>query len=594
MQNEENNITTNESPKKHRLRKGILRSLLGVFIFLTIIFLTLQLTVVQTYLANQFANYLSEKTNTEIKLDRLSINGLLSVDLFGLNVIDQEDSLMVNSKQISLDIRLLDLLDDKLTITNIFIDSTYFALREDHRDTVLNLMKIIDYFETSDTSTSQSDIQIIVDRLNIQNAHYVMYLWSATSFDDGGMNYTDLDVKNVNLIINDFHVSGDSLIGNLEHLSALEKCGFELDEFAGDVIVSPREIIIDYFKLRTPKSWAYANFEMHYNEWPDWLEFIDQVRFKTQFDSASIFLDDIKYFAPVMEGMHDSIRFSGLVRGPISNMKLRKGRVFIGKGTHYIGDINLQGLPDIDQSFMLIKAKSIRTNYHDLSNFVLPDNQRLSIPEIVKKLGNINISGRFTGFYNDFVSNARYRTALGQFTTDILLQPHNEKDGVLEYHGRLTTKNFHLGSLLNIKNYGGVSMTAAIDGIGLDKNAEATYNIDIASIFVSKYEYNDVTLKGDIQNQRITAYLESKDGKFNLNVDGYYDYKDTLPAYKAHINVKNARVARLFLLDEDTIGHLSGIIDIDMEGNNLDNVSGLLSIDSLEYLYKDKTFRSDH
>jgi len=594
MQNEESNIETTESPKKHRLRKIILRTILGFFIFFTLLFITLQLTVVQTYLANKFAHYLSEKTNTEIKIDRLSIYGFLKVDLYGLYATDQEDSVMVDSKQISLNIRLLNLFDDRLTVSNIFIDSTYFALREDHRDTVLNLMKIIDYFESSDTSTSASNIKIDVKRLEIRNAHYAMDLWSTTSFDDGGMDYTNLDVKNVNLIINDFHIKGDSLIGNMQHLSALEKCGFELDEFSGDVIVSPREIIIDKFKLRTPNSWAYAEYEMHYSQWPDWLEFIDQVKFKTRIDSASLYLDDIKYFATSMEGMNDSIRFSGTVRGPISNMKLRKGKVYFRKGTHYIGDINLQGLPDIEQSFILVKAKSIRTNYHDLSNFYLPGKERLPIPELIKELGTISITGRFTGFYNDFVSNARFKTSLGDLTSDLLIKPHNEKNGIIEYHGRLTTKNFHLGSILNLENYGGLTMEAVIDGVGTDENAAATYDINIKSIFVSKYKYEDVVLKGDIKNQRITANLLSRDGNFKLNAEGYVDYHDTLPSYKVHMNVQNAKVARFFQLDRDTLGHLSGIIDIDMEGNNLDNLSGSLSIDSLKYNYNNKVYSNDH
>ncbi|MCK5857518.1 MAG: translocation/assembly module TamB domain-containing protein [Bacteroidales bacterium] len=593
MQADVNNKEIAISPKKRRVWKIIRRSLLGITIAFALLFITLQLTVVQTYLANKFATYLSEKTNTEISISRLSIYGLLKVDLFDLYVVDQEDSVMVDSKQISIDIMLTELFNDELVVSNIYIDSTYFALREDHRDTALNLMKIIDYFESSDTSSSSSNLKIKVNRLEVSNAQYVMDLWSTTSFDDGGMDYTNLDVKNANIIINNFHINGDSLIGNIEHLSAVEKCGFHLEEFSGIVSVSPRAILIEDFKLKTPNSWAFANYEMHYSHWPDWLEFIDQVRFRTHIDSAKLFLEDIQYFATTMKGMQDTILISGDVRGPISNMKLRKGKVYYGKNTHFIGDINLEGLPEIEQSFMLIKAKSISTNYHDLSTFKLPGNAKLPIPEIVNDLGEIRISGRFTGFYNDFVSNASFNTALGFLSTDILLKPHNMNDEALEYQGRLTVKKFHLGTLLGLENHGGVSLTAEINGVGLDKNAVAKYNIDISSMFLSQYEYNNVHIEGNIKDQRIDAKIISRDGEFKLTSDGYFDYHDSLPTYKAHMDIQNAKVARFFLLDEDTLGRINGVIDIDMQGDDIDNISGSLSIDSLNYTYKEHTYIGD-
>jgi hypothetical protein len=593
MQTEDNHIEITKPPKKHRVWKIIRRVLLGFVIFFAILFIILRLSVVQTYLANKFASYLSEKTNTEISISRLSIYGLLSVDLFDLYVIDQEDSVMVDSKQISIDINIKDLLNNELVVSNIYIDSTYFALREDHRDTALNLMKIIDYFESSDTTTSESNLKIKVNRLEINNAHYVMDLWSAPSFDDGGMDYTNLDVDSVRLIINNFHLKGDTMFGYMEHLSVMEKCGFKLDEFSGDVSVSPREIMIDRFNLRTPNSWAYADFEMHYNEWPDWLEFIDQVRFRTHFDSAQLYLEDIQYFATTMIGMQDILHFSGDVRGPISNLKLRKGEVYYGNNTHFIGDINIQGLPDVEHVFMLIKAKSLQSNYHDLSSFYLPDKDKFPVPEIVKELGDIKINGRFTGFYNDFVSNAQYRTKLGFLSTDILIKPNNLKDNTTEYHGRFTVKNFHIGNLLGMETYGGINLTAQINGVGLNENADAEYNIDISSIYISKYEYKDVQVTGKIKNQRIDAKLISGDGEFKLEAEGYYDFYDSLPKYKAHMDVLNAKVARFFLLDDDTLGQISGIIDIDMQGNNLDNLIGTLSIDSLNYYVNNKEYIGD-
>ena len=590
---EDENIVQTKKPKRRRVWKIMRNVLLGLLLFFIITILFLRLTIVQTYLANSYAKYLSDKTNTEIRIGRLDISGLLSVDIFDLYVIDQEDSIMVNSKQISLDINLMALMDDELHIKRIYIDSTYFALREDRRDSALNLMKIIDFFESTDTSSTESNLKIKLDKLEIRGAHYVMDLWSSANFDDGGMNYTHLDVTDVNLIIDDFYVDGDTLFGNMVKLKAYEKCGFDLQQFGGEVKLSSAGLVIHNFNLRTPSSWAYADFEMRYKQWPDWLEFIDNIRFNTKIDSAKINLEDIQYFATSMKGMQDTLHVSGKVRGPISNLRLRKGKVYFKKNTRFIGDITMTGLPDIEQSFMLIKAKELSSNYHDLHAFYLPGKEHLPLPDFIKSLGNIVIRGRFTGFYNDFVSKASYKTKLGLLTTDILLKPHHNQEKNFEYHGHLTTTNFRLGGLFGGKTYEGINLTANLDGYGLDQNAEATYNINIASAYLSKYQYHDIKIEGNIKNQRVDAKMIARDDAFELNANGFIDFHDSLPFYKLHMDMQNARISRLFLLDQDTLGTISGVLNVDMQGDNLDNINGILEIDSLIYTVDNKSYQGD-
>ena len=593
MEHEEQIIETTE-PKKRRVWKILRNTSMVVLMFLVVTFLLLRLTFVQTFLANQFANYLSENTNTEISIGRLDINGLLKVNLYDLYVIDQEDSLMVNSKLIQIDINLLALLDDELEVNNIFIDSTYFALRENHRDSILNLNKIINFFAGNDTTSSAPmNLKINVNRLDIRGAHYVMDLWSSTNFDDGGMNYTHLDVKNVDLIITDFTVKGDTLYGNMEQLKAHEKSGFDLQEFNGEVQLSSVGLKIKNFHFRTPSTWLYSDFEIRYKQWSDWMDFNNKVRFRTHIDSAQLNMEDIQYFAPSIKGMKDTLHFSGTVKGPISNIKLRKGKVYFKRNTHFIGDITMTGLPDLEHSFMLIKAKDLRFNYEDINAFYLPKMERIPIPKFIQSLGNINIKGRYTGFYNDFVSNATYKTKLGLLTTDILIKPHHNQKKQIEYHGRLTTTEFHIGGIIGSQSYGGVTMIANIDGVGLDKNADATYNINIGSIYMSKYEYKDIEIQGDIKNERITASMKTIDDIFHLQANGYVDFHDSLPAYQLELNIKNARIARLFLLDSDTLGRISGLFKVNMKGDNIDNITGSLNVDSAIYTIDNKIYTGD-
>jgi hypothetical protein len=583
-----------QKPKKRKVWKIIRLSLLGIILFFIFLFLLLRLSTVQTYIASKYSNYLSEKTNTEIQIGRIDISGLLKIKIFDLYVVDQEDTLMVDSKTIEIDIKLTDLFENKLHVKSVQIDSTYFALMEDSRDQELSLMKLVDYFLSDDTTSSESTIEILVDRLDIRNSHYRMDLWSTLNFDEGGMNYTHLDIDSINLSISDFRVEADTLVGFMEHLTAHDICGFRLNEFAGQVRVSSKGISIDNFHLKTNSSWAYlGNYQMIYTQWTDWYDFIDKVKFKAKIDSAQLNMDDIKYFATSMEGMLNTLRFNGNVRGPISKLKLRKGNVSFKKRSRFIGDITVAGLPEIEQTFMLIKAKEIRLNNREAVQFYLPGKEKLVLPELLNKLGNILIKGRFTGFYNDFVSKARFKTDLGVITTDLLLKPYRQGSNKLEYHGKLTTNHFKIGGITGNDTYGGVTMTAKLDGIGLKEDADALYNIDIKSIYISKYEYKDVKIDGSIKNEHIEAKLNTRDEAFVLNAIGSFDYHDSLPSYTLDMTAEHARIYRLFLVDKDTLGNISGKVKLDMKGNTLDNLSGTLAIDSLTYSIHNKTYQTD-
>ncbi len=328
-------------PKKRKLWRTIRFTMFSILLFFIVLLLILRLSVVQTYIAGKYSDYLSKKTHTEIRIGRIDISGLLNVKIYDLYVVDQEDTLMIDSKSIEIDLNLAALLKNRLHVKSIQIDSTYFALMEDSRDQEFSLMKLVDYFLSDDTSTTESNIEISVDRLDIRNSHYRMDLWSTSNFDEGGMNYTHLDIDSINLIITDFRVEADTLVGIMEKLTAKDKCGFELSDFSGNIRLSSKGIDIENFHLKAGASWAFIpDYHMIYKRWPDWLDFITNVKFKASIDSAQLNLDDIKYFATSMEGMLDTLLFNGNIRGPISKLKLRSGSVFFKEKSHFIGAID--------------------------------------------------------------------------------------------------------------------------------------------------------------------------------------------------------------------------------------------------------------
>jgi len=566
--------------------------LYSIVILLIIAYLLLRLSAVQTYVAKKTADYLTEKAGIEINIGRLDISDFINVEIENFSARDFHDSLFVVSKRIVVKMDPAYLLDDILYIENVEVDSTFFALIEYSGEDGMNINKIIDAFVTNDSNTDTTSLKLgyRIKNCRVSNSTFVLDLQDSEHFEE--MDYEHLFIDSINIEISDFRVQNDSLIGNIRHLSVNERCGFKLKAFQGQTLVSPRQIVIPNLYMRTNDSWMYANFQLKYKKWPDWLDFIKNVRFDTRLDSALINMNDIGYFSKSMVGMNNYISASSKIMGSINNLKLHKTHLSYGKNTRFNGDIAITGLPEFEQSFIRLKVKSAKTNMKDLNRFKLSDNSTLSLSNELDKFGNISFNGRFTGFYYDFVSNASFNSALGRFETDISLQPNVNKTDI-RYSGKIRTTDFQLGEFIGTNYIGNISMNASIKGSGLTSVLDAKYNIDFSKIKIAGYKYKELNINGVVKNKRITSTLDFQSDTSKIFADGFFDYSDSTNQIQLKVGVFGISLNKLLMIDKDTLGAISSIINVELKGSDIDNLEGVVELDSTTLVYHGVSYKAD-
>ena len=558
---------------------------------LVLLYLLLRLQSVQTYIAKELASYITEKSGIKIEINSLYISEFIKVDLKKVKAWDHHDKLFIDADRISLEVLPAYLLDDVLYIKDVQLDTAYFALIEYEGEQSLNLMRLIDVFSSDQpTDSTSSNLALRVENFDIHNSNFILDLQNMEHFE--AMDYVHLNVSKINMSFSDLKIQSDSINVNIKHLSAYEKCGFELKEFKGQSLISPREIDIPDLVAQVNHSKAAIKFRFEYSEWSDWLDFINLVRFKSVIDSSNIYLDDLKYFSPELEGMNDMLNASGQIKGSIANLKLNEGSIYYGNSSFFNGDISVSGLPDIEQTFIRLIAKSAQFTNQDLNSFKLPGNASLNLGNELETLGDININGRFTGFYYDFVSNASFTTALGYVSTDISLQPTNNKLD-FAYQGRVITKDFNLGKLLGTDIVQNISMDAKLKGTGLSSLLNAEYQMSFESIVFRGFEYNDLNINGVIANKKLNAFAESRYENFYFKANGEYDFGGSLPHIIMESKFKDAHVNRLFGIKSDTLGEISGNITLDIIGDELDNLEGYVKLDSVKYKYLINSYFAD-
>lgn len=575
----------------------IFKSIKKAFAWVTVLTLLLVLLIgggyvalrsprVQTKLTQYIAGYLSEELNTTVSVQGVNVGFFNRLILEGLYVEDLKGDTLAYFNDLHLGLKHLSLDKSQLYFTKVRIDDVKFYLRTYEGDEKMNLQYIIDYFSAPKDATKQrASWDIRSDAVELRNAAFKLRNDNKER-KTVGIDYNDLDVRYINLLVNQIRIDVDTIYGNVQRLNCIENRGFQLREFHGNAKVSPAELKVDDLVIVTPTSNLSLDLHYTYNHWADYKLFVDSVNMGYEFNESVVDFDDIAFFAPALTGLKEKLRITGKVYGPVASLNARNLNISYGSYTSLEGDIDLDGLPNIDETFLHLNLKRFATRYSDLTAIPLPPfekGKRLSVPKNIANLGKIDFAGTFTGFINDFVAYGKLNTGIGQLKTDISLkQGETAKD--FAYSGKLKSVDFDLGKFFESDKLGRVTLDAKVVGKGLSKediNAQLEGNIVSAELV--SYEYRNINVNGTFARSKFEGELTITEPNIDLDFVGSFDVSQELPQFNFHSDIRHANLYELNLLRKREGATVSGVLDVDFSGNDIDNILGRIDIANAKY-----------
>lgn len=551
--------------------------LLGIIVLSYVIFRS---SWVQTKITQKVASYFSEELKTDIQIQGIDISWFLDVIVEDLSVLDQNQKNLLSIHKLILDYNSFDNKHRLLSLNQLHLVKPQLNMYMEKGDSVYNFQFIADYFKSSDTSSSEP-MQIALNHLTIDNAHFEIHDNNEKPIQ-GQMDYFHIVCDSIFSNLSNIKLENGKLTVNIDDFSAQEKSGLKVKNLQTQFLLSDSLMQAESLGIEINHSKVYSSIQLDISNKNSWNYFMDSVLLEAQIDSAYVSTSDIAYFASETQGMDNDIKLSCKIKGPLNNFSAKKLYLRYGKTTQIEGKVYLSGIEHYEKAFMDAKFKKFTTSYADIHNFRLPGNSKIPLPEQINNLGAISLKGRFTGFYNDFVSDALIRTRLGNISTDLLLKPEGESHK-FAYDGNISSENFKLGTFLGSGNINNLSFSGNIHGEGLDQDAEAKMNIDVKNIQIAKYTYKNTKIDGVLSHRNINGRIYTLDSIFMLNAEGSYNFSQELPTYKFTAKVQNARLGRLYLADNDSLGLISGLLNVDAKGSTIDNLRGNIHIDSLNY-----------
>ena len=125
----------------------------GFAVFFLVVYLLLNLSVVQTWLVQRFSNHFAEVLNTRVEIKRVNISFPNSLVLEGFQVDDRHGNLLLNVPYLDVAAGKLFFNENNIMLKHVTLNDATFNLREYKGEKENNLAFILRQFTSVDSSS---------------------------------------------------------------------------------------------------------------------------------------------------------------------------------------------------------------------------------------------------------------------------------------------------------------------------------------------------------------------------------------------------------------------------------------------------------
>lgn len=477
----------------------------------------------QTFIAQKASSWLSKEWNTVVRIDRVDIAFFNHVYINGVYVEDLDRDTLFYLGQIELDVNRFSFAFDEFNIDKLAIsDGKIYLIKKLGQD-AFNYEFIEDYFasERPKKPKTSDGPKISMKNLILTDIDFKYILEYRRDYAVG-INFNKLDLKKINLFIEDLTIKNEHFLGRIASFSAREKSGFILDNFSADFDLSGSQLKVKDVVITTQKSLIRVpTLNFLTKTWDNYNYFEDSVYMDIRLDKTIASMEDIAYFANDLWGMNQEVYLSGRAKDYVYNLKIEDLYLETGRETILRGNFEL---PDFRRDFVPIPRQQIaflQTSFRDLQFFRLPSDNQVSYIDfpsdkhtqrILKEAGlvqlyKVAIEGKPQQF-NVFVD--QIRSSIGTISIREGLAFYEDQKRILNYRplgNGILLSNVDLGKISGESFFGFTSGNIMFSGRGIrdtelkfdkivgrfdyiDMNGYRFRNLDINNAFVTTTEFS--------------------------------------------------------------------------------------------------------
>ena len=544
--------------------------------------LVLSLPAVQTRLAKYATESLNAEFGTSISIDRLSLSLFtLNTGLKGVYVEDHKQDTLAYIHKLSTSIlNLRNMANGKMEFGDIALDGLIFNLKTYFGEDDTNLDVFVAKLDDGQPRAPGTPPFLMTsDEIEISSGRFTLVDENLETEET--LNFSDLEVK-----ASDFQILGPEVTLKIEALSLESKRGIRLQQLSTDFKYTKQQMRFDSLRIKTEQSQLKGDLVFNYNR-EDLSDFVDKVNVSANFDQSTIALNEINSFYNQF-GSNKMVTFSANISGILNDLKVQE--LFLeSENTGIRGNFVFQNIFS-DKAPFILRAElgNLTSSYYQLRS-LLPKILGKSIPSSFQKLGQFTVRGDAEITETSLDVEINLNTAIGSSYTDLQMTNIQTIDDA-SYIGFISLIDFDLGKFVDDAQLGLASLDVNVEGKGFISEYLNTEVIgEVYKFEFNGYSYQGLKVSGVLKEELFDGSLSSTDENFKFDFTGLADFGEDSNKFNFIASVDYADLKRLNFIN-DSVSVFKGDLNMDIEGNTLDNVVGQLRFSNTTYQNKNETY----
>ena len=534
-----------------RALKIIWLTVVSVTAFLFAGTLAIQFPQVQTFIGQKVMSILSERLDGDIRFEKIHLKPFTTLVLKNAVIIDKEpasDSRESSKPQIDTFFRAeyiiatftLDGLfkQEGIRLKTAFIDNAQMNLvledKEDSGDgdTKTDNLSRIFRLKKADPNKPKNMKEIFrIRKVEIRDMGFSMrnYQHDRPKYDyEGGMDWNHLDVSDIDIKARNLKFKEGKMSGIADHVSFVEKCGFQSLDISGEAIVGGGKTIIN--DLRILDKWSDIDLEMFmmsYDNAKSFSEFITDVRIEGRIRPSIVDFNTISYFAPTLKGNNLRASVQGKVDGYVNDFKIENLSV-ASKAGGFEGTLNgvMKGLPEVMQTSLSANVSGFILTTDGLGKFVtewMPEDS-LDIsrfgPETVFRL-NADVEG----LLNEMNIKAELDSDDGRLDAQVGIRNVIAQDEPINIYGTVSTDDLDVGRMIGNDLIRQTTLKAGLKAQIGNRKVRSYVTIDslmVDRLHLNGYDYSGIAGAGTLSEDAFNGTIICNDPSLNFMFQGAF------------------------------------------------------------------------
>jgi hypothetical protein len=567
----------------HKAFHVILWVVFSIFLLFLILALSLQVNVVQNWVVDKVSAYLNENSNFNTEIGQIRLNWWDALELKGVSITDHRDSLMLESSSIQADFELLSLITPGDPVINaIRLEHPRVRMITHQGDSVMNINLWVDELTElfGSQKPSTTPVKFGIKSVELRQAEFAMVNYNSEPVTEG-MDFSRLRFSDITANATDFYLDGGDIGISIKLLSGKElTSGLTIQELKTDLIFSPEFLELDKLSLKTKDSHIKDYLRLEYASTASFSNFLKEVVVIARLDETKLALSDLRPFAPTLPEIDDMIYLSGDITGPVSDIKSKEFLIRIGEKTAIFGAFELDGLPEIQETYLNLSLKNSTILARDLKPY-LPEN----VQKEIQKFNNIILDADFTGYLERFVLNGVIKTSIGSIDGRI---NYDQIKGTPTVVSRVKITNLDMGVLSENPE---LLQKISLDGkVNLKGNSIENMLLDldatISQVGINNYNYVNIRTDATYGLDLFKGNLSINDPNLKMQAKGIVNLKESIDSVRMEVKLDTAFLDKLNLIEKATF--ISGNMSIDTKGIKIDDLQGIARFNDIKVGYDNR------